>query len=81
MKIKVLFFEPMKDCTNISCREYDVHESFTLANLIGFVYADYPDAKDVLDVCAFVVNQEFTEETNPLHEGDEVAVLPPVSGG
>lgn len=81
MKVNVLFFGPMKDCTGISSKEYEVHESFTLANLIGFIYADFADAKDVLDVCAFVVNQEFTEETNPLHEGDEVAVLPPVSGG
>jgi molybdopterin converting factor subunit 1 len=81
MKINVLFFGPMRDCTDLSSKEYEVHGDFTLANLIGFLYADFPDAKDVLDVCSIVVNQEFTNETNPLHEGDEVAVLPPVSGG
>lgn len=81
MKVKVLFFGPMRDCTDIASKEYEVHESFTLANLIGFIYADFPEAKDVLDVCSFVVNQEFVEETNPLKEGDEIAVLPPVSGG
>jgi molybdopterin converting factor subunit 1 len=81
MKVKVLFFGPMRDCTNIANKEYEVHESFTLANMIGFLYAEFPDAKDVLDVCSFVVNQEFTEETKPLHDGDEIAILPPVSGG
>jgi molybdopterin converting factor small subunit len=27
------------------------------------------------------VNQQFAEPTAPLHDGDEVAFLPPISGG
>ena len=81
MIVNVLFFGPMRDCTDIASKEYEVPADFTLANMIGLLYAAFPDSKDVLDVCSFVVNQEFAEESNTLHEGDEIAVLPPVSGG
>jgi len=31
--------------------------------------------------CRVAVNHEFVSRTSPLREGDEIAVIPPVSGG
>jgi molybdopterin converting factor small subunit len=33
------------------------------------------------DTLAFAVNGEYARGEDPVSEGDEVAVLPPVSGG
>jgi molybdopterin converting factor subunit 1 len=30
---------------------------------------------------AIAVNQQYAEDQEPLHQGDEVALIPPVSGG
>jgi molybdopterin converting factor small subunit len=35
----------------------------------------------VLPSCAFAVNQQYAPPTTALRDGDEVAVIPPVSGG
>jgi MoaD family protein len=36
---------------------------------------------DVLGICRIWVNGEPAERADPVNSGDEVAVLPPVSGG
>ena len=40
-----------------------------------------PEAKDVLELSRFAVNDEFVDTTNSLTEDDNVFVIPPSSGG
>jgi MoaD family protein len=40
-----------------------------------------PRFAEVVGVSAFVVNGERADATTPVADGDEVAILPPVSGG
>jgi molybdopterin converting factor subunit 1 len=39
------------------------------------------DAGPLLARCALAVNREYVSRQSVLHDGDEVAVIPPVSGG
>ena len=41
----------------------------------------FPGLADLLDVCALAVNAAYAEEGDPVPDGSEVAVIPPVSGG
>jgi molybdopterin converting factor subunit 1 len=41
----------------------------------------YPDAKGLLAKCAVAVNNEYAAADQPIRDGDEVALIPPVSGG
>lgn len=43
--------------------------------------SEYPMLMPVLPFSQIAVNEEVVEESSPLKQGDEVAVLPPVSGG
>jgi molybdopterin converting factor small subunit len=43
--------------------------------------AEYPEAAAVRTALAVAVNAEFARFSTPVCEGDEVAFLPPVSGG
>lgn len=36
---------------------------------------------DILGKCAWAVNQEYASIETPLQDGDEIAVIPAVSGG
>ncbi len=40
-----------------------------------------PELGDLWGSLAVAVNQQYAKATDPLHAGDEVALLPPVSGG
>lgn len=81
MQVKVLFFGPAKDITHLSSQFYTVETGSTLQSLINRLYQDFPQAKEVFELCSFVINTEFASPEAILREEDEVAVLPPVSGG
>jgi molybdopterin synthase sulfur carrier subunit len=40
-----------------------------------------PELEKHLDRIAWAVNRSYAKPTTPLNDGDEVALLPPVSGG
>lgn len=52
----------------------------TVGELRRRLAAEYPPLADLLARCAIAVGQEFATDDQPL-TGDEVAVIPPVSGG
>ena len=81
MQVKVLFFGPAKDITRLSSQLYALESGSTLQSLIDKLYRDFPQAKEVFELCSFVINTEFASPETILREKDEVAVLPPVSGG
>jgi len=42
---------------------------------------EFPDFEDYTRAVSCAVNAEYARMTTPLNDGDEVAFLPPVSGG
>lgn len=81
MQVKVLFFGPAKDVTGISHQWFPIEGDVTLDALIKQLYEEFPEAKEVFELCSYVVNKEFAPPETRLHDLDEIAVLPPVSGG
>ena len=61
----------------------DLPEGTSVADLLIYLRANPPLGKEVQDLrsIAVGVNAEYVQNTHVLHEGDEVALLPPVSGG
>lgn len=53
----------------------------TLAELWGTLAERHPSLAPMRDTLAFAVNGEYARMGDPVADGDEVAVLPPVSGG
>jgi MoaE-MoaD fusion protein len=53
----------------------------TVRSLLDSLYATHPRLKGFEDTMLLAVNHEFAEPTAELREGDEVALMPPVSGG
>ena len=42
---------------------------------------DYPRLEPLLRSLAFAVEEEYTARDHVLHDGNEVALIPPISGG
>lgn len=81
MKIKTLFFGLAHDLTGITGEETELPTGETLAGLWRLYLDRFPSLNRVADSILFAVNQSVAEPSKILEEGDEVAFLPPVSGG
>jgi molybdopterin converting factor small subunit len=58
-----------------------VSEGTTLGDLWLALVDRHPDLAPMRDTLAFAVNGEYARAEAKVSPGDEVAVLPPVSGG
>ena len=59
----------------------DAGDKATVGDLFAQVLANHPEMQQFSKSLAIAVNLEYSEHTRGLKEGDEVALIPPVSGG
>ena len=75
---RVRFFAQAKDATG--CRSADI-EGATVAEVLEAAVSKFPDLSRVLEVSAVWLNGDPASPDEKVAPSDEVAVLPPVSGG
>ena len=81
MRTKVLFFGILKDLAGISAEETDFPAGADLRSVFDRYAARFPAVRAMASSIVVARNQEFADLSTKLEEGDEVAFLPPVSGG
>lgn len=81
MQIRVLFFGILKDILGRSSETLELPEGARLEAVLSHYARQAPRLKPLLDSLAASVNQEYSGPDQPLRGGDEVGLLPPVSGG
>jgi molybdopterin converting factor subunit 1 len=81
MEIKVLYFATLRAHTGLREEQLNLHESATVEELKSLLKARHANLGPALDSAIVAVNREFAFPEDELHEGDEVALFPPVSGG
>jgi molybdopterin synthase catalytic subunit/molybdopterin converting factor small subunit len=79
MQVRVLPFGALKDWLGMPAAAIGLAEGTTVAQLLQHLSTGRSEA--VLAGIAVSVNAEFAEPDRILHDGDEVGLLPPVSGG
>jgi molybdopterin converting factor subunit 1 len=79
--IKVLFFGRLKEIVGRAEDSFDVTEGASIEDLFARYRASNPELAKYRSSLVASRNQEFAPWTTPLQAGDEVAFLPPVSGG
>lgn len=80
MKLTLLAFGIAKDITGQRFSEIELPEHSTVTDLRKILAGQYPVLND-LAALRFAINSEYAQEEDTLKEGDEVALIPPVSGG
>ena len=81
MEIRVLFFGMLKDLAGAQADSLSLPEGATLSDVLDYYAARFPRLKSLAASIALSVNQEYAPLDTQLHPNDEVALLPPVSGG
>jgi molybdopterin synthase catalytic subunit len=81
MQIQVLFFGVLKDLAGRASDSLPLPDGSAVADLIQHYEQRMPRMRDLVNSIAISVNQEYANPEVRLRDGDEVALLPPVSGG
>jgi len=81
MQIRVLFFGVIKDLAGTAGHSIDLPDGSTLGEVVRYHKEHIPKFSDFAACCAVAVNQEYAGLETKLKPDDEVAFLPPVSGG
>ena len=81
VRVKILLFARLKDIAGGG----EFERSFASGSTVDSVWAaladEFPDLAVHRGAVSAAVNAEFAPFSAPVHDGDEVAFLPPVSGG
>ena len=80
MRVSVRFFALYRERAGVSHKEVDLPEGTTPAELLASLQSEYPSLPSAFPVL-IAVNSEYVSEEAILQDGDEVAFIPPVSGG
>lgn len=81
VKVKVLFFGLLKDITGHQEEWFEAPEGSTLQGVFDAYAARHPRLAELSSSIVLAANQQFGARSRVLFDGDEVAFLPPVSGG
>jgi molybdopterin converting factor subunit 1 len=81
MRVRVLFFGMLKEFAGRASETLEVPEGGSVADVLKHYESQIPRLKEVLPSLALAVNQQYAGVQTKLHSNDEVALLPPVSGG
>ncbi len=81
MRVRVLFFGRLKEIVGRAEDDAEMSEGARVEDLFARYGSRFPELAGFRSSVVASVNQEFAEWRKPLAAGDEVAFLPPVSGG
>ncbi len=81
MKIRVLFFASLRERVRAREIERSVADDTTVGELWKLLCDEYTQIQPMDGSVSFAVNQEYADRAHALRDGDEVALIPPVSGG
>ena len=81
LSINVRLFALYRERLKMSELTLMVPEGSTVRDLVSHLAQEHPNIGPLLEHTAIAVNEVYAENTQILAESDELALLPPVSGG
>jgi molybdopterin converting factor subunit 1 len=81
MIVRLRFFASLRERLKASAAERTLADGATVADLWAAMCRERPDLSPLSGSMSFAVNREYVEREHVLRDGDEVALIPPVSGG
>ena len=79
--IRVRFFAAPREAIGETEIEREIPAGTTVGELIQLLTQEYPALRPYTRFISVAVNRAYVGMQTELHDGDEVACLPPVGGG
>jgi len=80
-EIKVLFFAQLRDRADMRETQMELPETTLVSDLKLLLAERFPGLREAIPTALVAVNREFAFNEDPIPDGAEVALFPPVSGG
>jgi molybdopterin converting factor subunit 1 len=81
MPVTVRLFARLRELVGVGELQRDASAGATVADVWAALARDYPAIAPYAESMSCAVNAEYARMTSPVQDGDDVAFLPPVSGG
>lgn len=81
MIVHLRFFASLRERLKMRAAERTLADGATVAELWNALCRERPDLEPLSASITFAVNREYVDRAHRLADGDEVALIPPVSGG
>jgi molybdopterin converting factor subunit 1 len=81
MKARVRFFARLAEAAGTRETEVELGEGLSVGDAFRLLCQRFPELADHADSVMYAVNAEYVPPDHPLEAGDELALIPPVSGG
>lgn len=81
MKVTIRFFAVLRDRAGTDRIELELDEGATASLALEKIANRFESIKPMLPRIALAVNREYVKADCVLKDGDELALIPPVSGG
>jgi len=81
MTVTLKFYGQLRDITKQTETQIQVKEHATVSDLAETLAQKFPKLREHLQTVSFAVDSEYAPKETVLKEGNEVGVLPPISGG
>ena len=81
MKVRVRLFASFREAAGSGTLDWDAPAGATVSQVVAALLETYPGLGPAAEKALLAVNQEYVGGDLTLHDGDELALIPPVSGG
>ncbi len=81
MQLQVTFYGVLQQIVGARQLTLELPDGASVQTLANILVAQYPSLAERLPTVAFAVDDALVASEHVLHEGDQIALLPPVSGG
>lgn len=81
MTIRLRFFASLRERLRSSEATWELADGATVHDLWEALCVQYPQLTELSSSVTFAVNREYVKRDHRLAADDEVALIPPVSGG
>ena len=82
MRVKLLLFAGCREAVGSKELEMELPENVaTVGEAMEVVLSRFPQLRGLSGSVAIAVNAEYVAEDASIADGDELAIIPPVSGG
>ena len=81
MRVHVRLFAVLRDTAGVGETSVQLDGPSDVFAATEVLAAKFPTIRALLPRVAFAVNRQYVKPDAPLQDGDELALIPPVSGG